>query len=47
MSVNSILTKGRAESSEYVEMFGISYGSNGLDYTDYKESSGNIKVIIN
>lgn len=46
MTVTSILTQGRAESSEYVETFGISYGSNGLDYADYKESSGNTKVII-
>jgi len=45
MTVTSILTQGRAESSEYVETFGISYGSNGLDYAEYKESSGNTKVI--
>jgi len=45
MTVTSIVTQGRAESSEYVETFGISYGSNGLDYAEYKESSGNTKVI--
>lgn len=44
MTVTSIVTQGRAESSEYIETFGISYGSNGLDYTEYKESSGNTKV---
>ncbi|KAL4092111.1 hypothetical protein QTP88_026673 [Uroleucon formosanum] len=44
MTVTSILTQGRAESSEYVETFGISYGSNGLDYAEYKESSGNTKL---
>lgn len=47
MTVTSIVTQGRAESSEYVETFGISYGSNGLDYAEYKESSGNTKVINN
>lgn len=47
MTVTSIVTQGRAESSEYIETFGISYGSNGLDYTEYKESSGNTKVIYN
>lgn len=47
MTVTSIVTQGRAESSEYVETFGISYGSNGLDYTEYKESSGNTKVNYN
>lgn len=44
MTVTSIVTQGRAESSEYVETFGISYGSNGLDYAEYKEPSGNTKV---
>lgn len=44
MTITSIMTQGRAESSEYVETFGISYGSNGLDYAEYKESSGNTKV---
>lgn len=47
MTVTSIVTQGRAESSEYIETYGISYGSNGLDYTEYKESSGNTKVSNN
>lgn len=46
MTITSIVTQGRAESSEYVETFGISYGSNSLDYAEYKESSGNTKVTI-
>lgn len=44
MNVTRIWVQGRAHSNEYVEEFGISYGTNGLDYAAYKESGGNRKV---
>lgn len=42
--VTRIETQGRPHSSEYVMEYGVSYGSNGLDYADYKEPGGNTKV---
>lgn len=44
MNVTRIWTQGRKHSSEYVMEYRISYGTNGLDYADYKESGGNIRV---
>lgn len=44
MTITGITTQGRPHSSEFVMEYGISYGSNGLDYSDYKESGGNRKV---
>lgn len=44
MNVTSLATQGRPHSSEYVMEYGISYGTNGLDYADYKEEDGNVKV---
>lgn len=44
MRITGISTQGRPHSSEYVMEYGISYGSNGLDYSDYKESGGNRKM---
>lgn len=44
MMIHSIATQGRAHSSEYVMEYLISYGSNGLDYADYKEAGGYTKV---
>ncbi|XP_017770023.1 PREDICTED: neurexin-4 isoform X1 [Nicrophorus vespilloides] len=43
-NVTRIWTQGRAHSSEYVMEYTISYGSNGLDYADYKEPGGNIRM---
>lgn len=43
-NVTRIAIQGRPHSTEYVTEFSISYGSNGLDYTDYKEAGGNTKV---
>lgn len=36
--------QGRPHSTEYVTEFSVSYGYNGLDYADYKEPGGNVKV---
>lgn len=44
MRVMRIDTQGRPHTSEYVMEYGVSYGSNGLDYADYKEPGGNTKV---
>jgi len=43
-NVTRIATQGRRHSSEYVMEYSISYGTNGLDYADYKEPGGNTKV---
>ncbi|GBP09577.1 Neurexin-4 [Eumeta japonica] len=39
-NVTRIWTQGRAGSNEFVEEYRISYGSNGLDYVQYKEAGG-------
>ena len=44
MNVTRIDTQGRRHSPEYVMEYAISYGTNGLDYADYKEDDGNTKV---
>ncbi|KAI5723877.1 hypothetical protein M8J76_012129 [Diaphorina citri] len=44
MNVTGIATQGRAHGTEYVLEYAISYGSNGLDYADYKDAGGNIKM---
>lgn len=46
MNVTGIASQGRAHGTEYVLEYAISYGSNGLDYADYKDSGGNVKVRI-
>lgn len=43
-NVTRIATQGRRHSSEYVMEYSISYGTNGLDYADYKEPGGNTKM---
>ncbi|XP_066998735.1 neurexin-4 [Anabrus simplex] len=43
-NVTGIATQGRPHSSEYVMEYRIRYGSNGLDYADYKEPGGNAKM---
>ncbi|XP_063906965.1 neurexin-4 isoform X1 [Zophobas morio] len=40
-NVTRIRTRGRPHSNEYVMEYTISYGTNGLDYAEYKEPSGN------
>nr|CAD7425131.1 unnamed protein product [Timema monikensis] len=42
-NITEIATQGRPFSSEYVMEYSISYGTNGLDYADYKEPGGNTK----
>ncbi|XP_018318496.1 neurexin-4 isoform X1 [Agrilus planipennis] len=44
MNVTRIWTQGRPHSSEYVMEYSISYGFNGFDYTDYKESGGDTRM---
>lgn len=44
MNVTRIWTRGRPHSNEFVEQYGISYGSNGRDYAAYKDPDGSIKV---
>ena len=36
--------KGRAHSKEYVMEYMIQYGSNGKDFSDYKEVDGSPKL---
>lgn len=38
--------QGRPHSTEYVTEYTISYGYNGLDFADFKEPGGNVKVNI-
>jgi contactin associated protein-like 2 len=44
MNVTRIWTRGRPHSNEFVMEYTISYGTNGLDYADYKEPGGNSMV---
>ncbi|XP_012283135.1 neurexin-4 isoform X1 [Orussus abietinus] len=44
MNITAVATQGRAHHSEYVMEYGISYGTNGLDYVDFKEEEGNAKM---
>lgn len=44
MNVTGITTRGRPFANEYVMEYSISYGTNGLDYADYKEPGGNTMV---
>lgn len=43
-NVTRITTQGRPLSTEFVQEYTISYGTNGQDYADYKDASGNVKV---
>lgn len=43
-NITRISTQGRAHSQEYVQEYHISYGSNGLDYVQYKAAGGEVKV---
>lgn len=44
MNITAIATQGREHHNEYVNEYSISYGTNGLDYADYKETDGNTKM---
>ncbi|XP_050596211.1 neurexin-4 isoform X1 [Bombus affinis] len=44
MNITAVETQGRAVQNEYVMEYVISYGTNGLDYVDYKEEDGNVKM---
>lgn len=44
MNVTGIATQGRNSPKEFVREYGISYGSNGLDYADYREIDGSTKM---
>ncbi|XP_043514492.1 neurexin-4 isoform X1 [Frieseomelitta varia] len=44
MNITAVATQGRAVQNEYVMEYVINYGTNGLDYVDYKEEDGNVKM---
>ncbi|XP_016910778.1 neurexin-4 isoform X1 [Apis cerana] len=44
MNITAVATQGRAVQNEYVMEYVISYGTNGLDYVEFKEEDGNIKM---
>ena len=44
MNVTTITTKGRSHTSDYVSEFMIQYGTNGRDFSDYKEVDGSPKL---
>lgn len=43
-NITGISIQGRPHSTEFVTEYIISYGYNGLDFIDYKESGGHTKV---
>ncbi|VVC93590.1 unnamed protein product [Leptidea sinapis] len=43
-NVTRVATQGRAHSQEFVQEYHISYGSNGLDYVQYKAAGGEVKM---
>ncbi|CAH2105201.1 unnamed protein product [Euphydryas editha] len=43
-NITRVATQGRAHSREYVQEYHISYGSNGLDYVQYKAAGGEVKM---
>lgn len=45
-NITGISIQGRPHSTEFVTEYIISYGYNGLDFIDYKESGGHTKVRI-
>lgn len=44
MNITAIATQGRSLQNEYVMEYRIGYGTNGLDYVDFKEEDGHAKV---
>ncbi|XP_004931219.1 neurexin-4 isoform X1 [Bombyx mandarina] len=43
-NITRIAVQGRAHSQEFVQEYHISYGSNGLDYVQYKAPGGEVKM---
>lgn len=43
-NVTHIALQGRPHSNEFVTEYAISYGITDLEFADYKEPGGNIKV---
>lgn len=43
-TIESISTKGRDYSNEYVQEYKIEYGNDGEDFTSYRDKNGNVKV---
>lgn len=43
-NVSAIATQGRPYTSEFVQEYRIEYGSNGIDFSEYKDSEGNTKL---
>ena len=43
-TIESISTKGRDYTSEYVQEYKIEYGNDGEDFTSYRDKNGNVKV---
>lgn len=44
MNITAVATQGRSLQNEYVMEYRIGYGTNGLDYVDFKEEDGHAKV---
>ncbi|XP_014482279.1 PREDICTED: neurexin-4 isoform X1 [Dinoponera quadriceps] len=44
MNITAVATQGRLLQKEYVMEYRISYGTNGLDYQNYKEEDGHTKM---
>jgi len=44
MNITTISTKGRSHSNDFVHEFRIQYGTNGRDFSDYKEIDGTPKL---
>ncbi|KOB71646.1 Uncharacterized protein OBRU01_10999, partial [Operophtera brumata] len=42
-NITRVAAQGRAHSQEFVQEYHISYGSNGLDYVQYKAAGGEVK----
>ncbi|KAJ2951870.1 hypothetical protein O0L34_g4113 [Tuta absoluta] len=43
-NITRVATQGRAHSQEFVQEYHISYGSNGMDYVQYKAAGGEVKM---
>ncbi|EFN81641.1 Neurexin-4 [Harpegnathos saltator] len=44
MNISAVATQGRSLKNEYIMEYCISYGTNGLDYVDFKEEDGYTKM---
>ncbi|KAI5631254.1 laminin G domain-containing protein [Phthorimaea operculella] len=44
-NITRVATQGRAHSQEFVQEYHISYGSNGMDYVQYKAAGGEVKEL--